>query len=274
MRLSCSAPLASGIGIDLEKVRCVFSRREQGLVRNEVREASQDRLWVREVQNLFKVGVGLRMAGVAKRRQVLGRVVALVEGDTFAAPIDVVNVQPVGRAALPAGLAVSLNNRGLVGSKEMPVLGNLAPLSALDMRLVHRIRAVQFVAILAGFAAALRAGLQNVGSAARNARLRLANNAPSFRASTGCEAQAVLFKPEGRFALDADLLRRARWLVGRFASQAFALKETATRVAAGRVFVTLRCHVFSIQQKRDAAKLNQRLPDATLQSRSVVGAAF
>ena len=274
MRLSCSAPLASGIGIDLEKVRCVFSRREQGLVRNEVRETPQDRFGMREIQNLLKVGMGLRMAGVAKCRQVLGRIVALVKRNTFAASVDVMNVKSLGRAAFPAGVTVAFNDRGLVGSKEMPVLGNLAPFSALDVRLVHRVRAVQFVAILAGFAAALRAGLQNVGSAARNARLRLANNAPSFRASTGCEAQAVLFKPEGRFALDADLLRRARWLVGRFASQAFALKETATRVADGRVLVALFCHVSSIQQKRDVAKLNQRLHDATLQARSVVGASF
>ena len=267
-------PLAGGIVIDLEKVRGILARREQRLVRNEVRETPQDRFGMREIQNLLKVGMGLRMAGVAKCRQVLGRIVALVKRNTFAASVDVVNVKPFGRAAFPAGVTVAFNDRGLVGSKEMPVLGNLAPFSALDVRLVHRVRAVQFVAILAGFAAALRAGLQNVGSAARNARLRLANNAPSFRASTGCEAQAVLFKPEGRFALDADLLRRARWLVGRFASQAFALKETATRVAAGRVLVALFCHVSSIQQKRDVAKLNQRLPDATLQARSVVGASY
>ena len=222
MRASSSAPLAGRIVIDLKKVWGVFTRREQWFAHNEVREASQDRFGVREIQNLLKVGVGLRVAGIAKRCQVLGRIIALVKRDASPAPVDVVNVKTFGCTAFPAGVSVALNDCGLVRSKEMSVFGNFAPFSALDVRLIQRVRAIQFMAMLARPATTLRAGLQNIGSPACNTDLWVAYDAASFCTATGREPKSVLFGFERRFAFGANLLRRTCWLVRSATSLAFS----------------------------------------------------
>lgn len=243
----------------IEKIGSVSWLCEKRIVGKEAREATHNGIGVREVQDLFDVPMRLNVARSAKGNEVVGGVVAFIERNALTAPVDVVNVQILGRPTLAASAPVAVKNDRLWHPEEMVLFGLLTPFAPLQMSFVDLIRAVQFKAILAWLATLLWAGFQNVCFAARYACLRFANNAPTFRPSPVPKFFAVAFRAKGVTAVNANALRRAGWLVRLATSFAGFLKETTACVAAGRVEIATFRHVLNMGRNSESARFSPEL---------------
>ena len=249
--------------VNAEKVRGVVSWLKDRRIAHEAIVGGKNAVRVVHVEELAHVCVDGVVTRIAKGNEVFRRIVALVKRNAFSAPVNVVDMQARGGSALPAGSAIAVKNRLFVAAEHGALFRNLAPLASLQMRFVDLIGSVQLKSVLARRAADLRASFQDERLSARRTRIMVANNPEALRASPRFNAGFVFFGMGERLALKANTLRRACGLVGRAATRASSWLECHAKNLA---FGTLNCKL--------SADTFSRLPDATLQVKSVVGASY